>query len=710
MPIAPVTVTLNLADHLGERFDARRTKVWVTTNIPGDRVVDTTDGQIRLGGGQVVLGADGTATVDMLPTDHAGLNPTDYQVYFNFDWVDSGTRERKRDRLGPFSVTEDCNLADLIAEQEVPPTYLSQVTAELQSMIDQGLKGPRGDEGPQGVPGGSDEATAQWVQEGPATKAALSASIEQVVDPAIAVERTTEVARRFGALGDNAVNNAAFGQMLAAARGALRPNPAGGDALGTYVIELPVGDFRITSLGGLLGQEGMNQKGVGLRIVGQGPGLTNVIFAPAAASTLCVNDFWMYVRFEGISFRAATPGSTFMECNTTHNAQDFIFNNCSWNGWRYGFNLKGDNNNSEYRFISCSTTNFEASGAFLFIGATDTSDQFLNYWFYGFKHWSTAAPIVDAAKGGHFHFFGVDVSDFANGETTTDRPLFRLRGSSHSLGVCTFTAHALRVEAKSTRAQLIDSEWPHGSVTFRDTDWSSQVLFVTPGDIIKIKYANNAGPVYKFDNCFLGGGVVVSYGANDYQYRHRITFDGCTWSGPRLTPSEVVSYDESGAAGNTTKPIVEFVRCKTNGAASPYSAGGTPVWDALIGWQGESVSMPPKRTLSVRSIQGAPHVTGSLKVALPVGALVTGVRVMAPAGAMTSTATGASWTVRTTEVTPATVVAATVPGQLQAGFDVTANCPHPFHCSTREKATLEIVSAGANQTARSGMLLIEGYW
>lgn len=177
MPIAPVTVTLNLADHLGERFDARRTKVWVTTNIPGDRVVDTTDGQIRLGGGQVVLGADGTASVDMLPTDHEGLNPTDYQVYFNFDWVDSGTRERKRDRLGPFSVTEDCNLADLIAEQEVPPTYLSQVTADLQAMIDQGLKGPQGDEGPQGAPGGSDAETAQRVTDGPLTKAALSASI-----------------------------------------------------------------------------------------------------------------------------------------------------------------------------------------------------------------------------------------------------------------------------------------------------------------------------------------------------------------------------------------------------------------------------------------------------------------------------------------------------------------------------------------------------
>ena len=505
----------------------------------------------------------------------------------------------------------------------------------------------------------------------------------------------------------------AFRAALTDAKLAIRPGGVAGstDPLGTFVLELPAGDFLVEDIDALLGSEGMTNKARGLVIRGQGSGLTNVIFRPTEAGSLMFNDYWQGIRISGIRFVAATPGCTFMRSYTTHSAQDYIFTDVSWVGWKYGFDLQGSNNNSEYRFFACAASGIEADGAFLYIGTSNTSDQFLNYWFYGFKHWSTSAPLIDAARGGSFHLYGVDVSDFANGEASTYRPIIALRGVTHAQGVCSMSVDGLRVEAKSAYSQLLYCEWPQGAVTMRNVDFTSQSTLYSWDRMAHIRFTNVGGPIIEFSSCmFANSKIRVVPGPNNWGTAHRIVFRDCEFVAATLTPSEAVVYDMSEAGGSTIYPQVVFDGCR--GGSHISSASGGSVWDAVVGWNSERLVDMTKRQLSVRGSFGAPWTTaaGVQKINLPVGALITGLRVLLPSGDVTSAVTGATWTLATVEATPVILAVVTATGALYAGVDQFQEISPPYKATTREKATVTITPTGIDQNARNGLVLIEGYW
>ena len=135
MALSTGTLTFDLADMLGVDFDARRTKVSLSTNVPGDTLVDTAANKVRVGGGKVTVNADGTGSaVVWLPGPDG--NPTSWQTYVHVDYADTGSRQRAVRTFGPFTITASADLVDLIAEQEVPPTYVSTVTALLDGYVD----------------------------------------------------------------------------------------------------------------------------------------------------------------------------------------------------------------------------------------------------------------------------------------------------------------------------------------------------------------------------------------------------------------------------------------------------------------------------------------------------------------------------------------------------------------------------------------------
>jgi hypothetical protein len=508
--------------------------------------------------------------------------------------------------------------------------------------------------------------------------------------------------------GADGVRDYPFADKLKEARNAVRSGAPSGsaDPLGTYVVELPPGDFRINDIHGLLGVEEPETKAWGLKFRGAGPGLTTIIFDPPSPGALCFNDYWLGLRFEGLRFVAAAADCTFMQSYTTHNAQDYAFVDCEWIGWKYVFDLQGDNNNSEFRFFGCATSNLQDDGAFLYIGPENTSDQFLNYWFFGFKHWSTSAAVIDAHRGGHFQIFGLDASDWGSALRSAGH-LFKLRGASHAEGVCSFLAEGVRVEAKNEAAALLLTEWPQGNITFQNVDWSSQQVFHTYGDIIDVRYAGVGGATVVFRDSQLAGGVRVRYGENDWRHPKAVVFERCNWA-QRLTPDEVVSYDDSEAGENISTPVVEFVGCRGR-QDDALGVVGLSTWDVRIGWTGELLVSHQKRCLSVRGRAGVVAAGDSVKVTLPVGALVTGLRIMAPAGGTGSAMTGATWTVRTVDDAPDTVVSVTVPTQLSDGFDVTANLDRPFLCRSRARSTLTFMST-ADEPLRQGLLILEGFW
>jgi lysophospholipase L1-like esterase len=134
MALATVTVTYDLSDLVGTDFDARRTKVWATTNIDGDTVIDTVGNQIRLGDGKGTVADDGTGSITLWAPG-TGSNPDSWQTYIHVDYPRAANRDRKIRTFGPFTITTNADLADLVEEQEVPPTYITTVTAALDAKV-----------------------------------------------------------------------------------------------------------------------------------------------------------------------------------------------------------------------------------------------------------------------------------------------------------------------------------------------------------------------------------------------------------------------------------------------------------------------------------------------------------------------------------------------------------------------------------------------
>jgi hypothetical protein len=517
-------------------------------------------------------------------------------------------------------------------------------------------------------------------------------------------------ARDAGAVADGSTNTGpAFLTMLNAAKAAGRTMPfsVASDPVGTKTIYVPPGDHVITDVGGLLGQEATSSKIYGLRFVGDGAGISNIIFKPTTAGALIQNDYWQNLIFEGIGFYAATAGCTLFHSSTTHNGQRFSFINCGFNKFKYNAYLEGNNNNSEMMFFNCHSNAVEAAGAYLRIPGTG-SDQFLNYWWFGGTHWSTSAPVVDADKGGHFKVYGLDVSDWGAALAATGY-LFKFNGTTHAFGVCTALIDGLRVEAKNAFAALVNSAWGQGNVVFRGVDWSSQAGVYTYGDIVKISYSNVGGASYAFRDCHLAGGVNVAWAVSDWQYLHRIVFEDCVWE-QKADPTSVVTYDSSSAGGNFYNfPPVEFVRCRGT-ANNVFAAGGAAVWDATLGYNGDLLQTLQERVVSIRAVTGVPAGSDVVKFILPKYAQITSFHAMCPAGAA-SEADGGTWTLATTEGSPTTVGTATVAGAMSAGFVVNDVRAAPFYCDTDAKRTLTVTPTSVSQANNNKtLLLVKGYW
>jgi hypothetical protein len=269
--------------------------------------------------------------------------------------------------------------------------------------------------------------------------------------------------------------------------------------------------------------------------------------------------------------------------------------------------------------------------------------------------------------------------------------------------------HSLRVEAKSPHAGLLYSEWASGNVSIQ-ADWSSQMPFQTYGNMLDIVLEQNNGPVYNIHDSHLAGTINITYGVNAYQKQHRVLVEKTHWA-QKSTPSEVVTYTQP--ASNKIDPQVKFTDCRGD-STDPITANtlGTTIWDATVGHQGGDLVKPlVKRQLVVHGINGGLSTpSGRARFSLPVGALITALRAMAPAGTSTET-DGGSFALSTTEATPTVIASLALTTARSAGYNIGAELAVPYLCSSREKATLDVVATDITQTNALGhSIIIEGYW
>lgn len=166
-----VTLSGSVRDLIGDTFDPRRTKVWLTANA--DAIVDRTGNTIRLGDYRATVSDTGTFTFpDVIASSSTDINVTNLQYRLHVDYQPKSGGPRKTETFGWWTVTASANVAQLVAEQRLAPSYLSQARTEIQGYVEQAR-----DISNIAVP---DDVVSTLVEgtggAGPLTRAALSAS------------------------------------------------------------------------------------------------------------------------------------------------------------------------------------------------------------------------------------------------------------------------------------------------------------------------------------------------------------------------------------------------------------------------------------------------------------------------------------------------------------------------------------------------------
>jgi len=490
---------------------------------------------------------------------------------------------------------------------------------------------------------------------------------------------------------------------------AAKNNVRGGDVItqqvnpGTVTIEIPEGTWDITEVQALMGAEGLSSQACGLVIRGQGAGVSTLRFQPSAAGDMMWSRYWQTVHMEGLSITARTSGCTFLHINNANASagQHWTFDRVEWSNFKYVCYLEGDNNGSEFTFHNCAAFQMKQGGAFLYIPDVAT-DQFLNYHFSGiFRYWTCNDPIVCAYKGGHFQFEHLDASDWANG-VTSQTYLFELRGESHNLGVMDLKAK-VRVEGKSTNAALLYSEWPGGNIDL-SVDYGSQTFAYTYGNIITLVKGSTQGPQLYLHDSQMAGKIEVRYGINAWGTQPRVRVERCDWLDGAVRPTDVVTYTAQ-SANDSLRPQVEFVACRSNSNNSALDTAGMAVWDATVGYSRASGTVQQRR-VNVAGAWGGLLSSDTATVLLPVGAEITGLRVVYPINS-TGSALSGTVTLATTEETPGTIATVAVSSTAWDGF-AGVSTQKPYLCDTAARAKVTVKSTVNLPTY--ALAVIEGYW
>lgn len=135
--MATATLSYNLNDLIGEDFDPRRTKVWITANVPLIVVDGTT---IRLDNAPSQSPAsDGTGSFTLVTTNSA-VNPTSFAYTFHVDYALKGRQgNREQWHSSEFTFTTSANIAAISEAFDglaIAPTWQSEFREEVEAIRD----------------------------------------------------------------------------------------------------------------------------------------------------------------------------------------------------------------------------------------------------------------------------------------------------------------------------------------------------------------------------------------------------------------------------------------------------------------------------------------------------------------------------------------------------------------------------------------------
>jgi hypothetical protein len=385
--------------------------------------------------------------------------------------------------------------------------------------------------------------------------------------PALASDATgkavVSVVTDFGAKGDGHTDDsAAFAAAYAYAVSRVS------DHVGRTLIHVPPGQYLVTRPGAMLNGDTPTDPANGLRFVGGGKRMTEIVFRPeqATGSYLCSNtDTWANLAFEEMTFTSATPGASFFYSYSAGNAQDYRFRDCEWLGeWTYGLALDGSNTNSEMRWEACRVGGSYRK-AFLYSGLSQKSqdpagqDQFVNYWFTDMKveyDWGNFLEFPYggsiACRGGSYIVTGTrPAPDPVYG---TSSVFFRFPTATHAASVQRFHAEDIRFEVRNPDVVVIDSHWSAGTIHFNDCDDTANAFEAFSPSVQAHRFdVGPQGPLIRYDSCQLVG---------THQFRTPAAAPGGTvarYDMCRFATQRQASL--TAAAAGTASGAVSFVDC-----------------------------------------------------------------------------------------------------------------------------------------------------
>ena len=469
-------------------------------------------------------------------------------------------------------------------------------------------------------------------------------------------------------------------------------------------IILPPGTYLLTEPSSFLNSDLFYHDEFGVEFEASGPvGSVGIVYNPATVGPLINNqNAFLFLRFNKIVFYGENSSCDIIDSYSTGQAQDYAFFDCLFSGsWNYGVNLTGSNTNSEWKWDRCAFTG--AWSSFLYVGDTNTSDQFLNYWFIHCKY-DTSYPWITMYHGGSIRLVDCDVSGYSPSSQTY---IFNLLNVVHDDGVQSFKASGVRFEQKTQYAGIMNCEWGGGIVKFDTCDFSSAAFNSFAPTVLSACFnpGNSAGPSIHFDTCSIMGQHQYISGVGINPSAAAIKYSCCIFDNHAYPEDAFIFTPTNGEYGQLS--VVNLDRCKGSGSQLSYVVG--EYLDASLNWQNSLSGTTARRVISVRDIRSnlPSATTGSITVGLPLNALITRVSFILPNGCSTSASTTAGFTVQTGETTP-TVLASILLNNPDYAAGGTLIKEIAFPCSTREKATITLVpNSGNDQEAAHSYCLIE---
>ncbi|MBP1993965.1 glycosyl hydrolase family 28-related protein [Paenibacillus eucommiae] len=508
--------------------------------------------------------------------------------------------------------------------------------------------------------------------------------------------------KSYGAKGDGVTDDSdAFIKAIAAIEKAAAVNPAqaalAGDnnRRGRMKLEIPIGCYVITKPEVFM-RSTYRTRTVGFAVSGAGRGLTQIYYKNTRPNMYLLynNDAWLSIVFSDIEFTSSNGNNNFMLSVSSGGAQNYVFERCSWNGyWNYIFHLNGSDNNSEMTWFHCNFNGVINKG--VYVPSVNASDQFLNYNFFACNFEVSEGDFLHFEKGGNINIWGGSLIHYGENAGT----FFRLYVNPHSYGVQRFLCVGARFEHRNATSKLINCEWNDGAVSFINCDMSSASYMVSPKNVNSLFTSGNQKmPSIKFDNCMLMGRHEFRYNVNSWNSPHNVIYENCEFSQAQGASDFIQYTNLSGNAGG--QPQIKFSNCRSQGADAT-----SVFFDTDYGFNKNNRAQLTKKLVSIKNADGNfPRAGGSETFYLPLGAIVMNIKLLSPAGSVSSSS-AADYKVQTSEAVP-TILASVSGTPAKNGFNV--NQDLYFVCDTASKRQLKLVAgARVDQFNSNAYCLVE---